>query len=93
MIELHDARGIYVHPTAEQVAAANLSGLELELWQAVERCHTEAAALEAALVDARRDVDAKLVDLAEAQARLAAVRPPISPVEAVRAFIRAGRKG
>jgi hypothetical protein len=93
MIELHDARGIYVHPTAEQVAAANLSGLELELWQAVERCNAEAVALEAALADARKDVDAKMVDLAEAEAALGRARPRISPVEAARMFIRATRRG
>lgn len=93
MFELHDARGIYCHPTAEQVAAANLTGIELELWREVERCNAEVASLETKLADARKDVDAKAVDLAEAQARLDRARPRISPVEAARAFIRAGRRG
>ena len=90
-MELVNSRGQYQHPTPEAIEAAGLDDLGRELWATVDRCNSDVTAATEAVKRASEKAEATTETLARARERLGRMRPPVSAVDAARAFILSTR--
>jgi hypothetical protein len=78
MIELHDSRGVYRHPSPAEVTAAALDAAQIALFAAVEKAHVAFTEAVQRIAERKEAIAAKEAEIVAANKHLAEIRPPVT---------------